>query len=133
MDPIVICCPFQRLSGIDRFIHLFLLLAVEVCNSLSIFAIDSITLALLFCLLFMGEFGGLDEVMLRMFNGAEHALILLENCQCESCNKAKMVAYYRYLWIFVVGAHIAYPLARTSAFTYNSVAISMYSHPTLLA
>ena len=78
MDPIVISCSFQRLSRIDGFVHFFLLLTVEVCHSLSSFAVNSITLALLLCLLFMGDFWRLDKIMFRVFNRAEDAFVLLD-------------------------------------------------------
>ena len=81
MDPIIIGCSFQRLSRIDRFVHLFLLLSIVVCYPLGGFAINTITLSVLLGFLFMGSLWGLNEVMLGVFNRAEHAFILLEGCQ----------------------------------------------------
>ena len=80
----------------------------------------------------MGDFWGLDEVMFCVFNRAEHALVLLEGYQHEIW-KGRKLAYYGNLWIFIIEAHVANPFARTSVFTYDTVAVSMYRHPTLFA
>src|SRR5690606_2250470 len=82
MDPVVVGCAFQRLAWVYRPVRLLLLLAVVVGNFLGLLPLNLLPLAILIRFLLVGR--GLrhtHEVMSRVFDGAEHALVVLENSQ----------------------------------------------------
>jgi len=68
VDPIIVRRPLQWFTRIDRFILLFLPLAEEIGDFLSIFSLNPVFLSFLFIFLLVGNFGRLNKVMFCVFN-----------------------------------------------------------------
>jgi hypothetical protein len=79
VDPVVIGRTLQRFSGTDRFVKLLLFLPEVIGDLQGVFSLDSITLALLFSLLLMGDLRGFHKILLRMLDWTEHAFVLLKS------------------------------------------------------
>ena len=77
MDPVVICSTLQWFSRVDGLIKLLLFLPKVIGDLQSVLSFDSITFALFFGLLLVGDLWGLHKILLGMFHWAEHAFVLL--------------------------------------------------------
>lgn len=79
MDPVVVRCPFERLAGVDRAVHLFLLLTVVIGRALGVLPFHPLPLPLLLRLLFVriGDFGVFHEIVYRMLDRAQDTFVVL--------------------------------------------------------
>jgi len=85
MNPVIICGTFERLPRVDGFIQLLLLLAEVIGDLLSVFALYSITLAVLLGFFLVRQLGRLNKVLFGVLYRAEFAFILLQKLAEAPC------------------------------------------------
>lgn len=79
MHPVIVSCTLERLAGIDRAIHLFLLLTVVFSSFAGLLNFNLFSLAVFLghLLLVVCEFRQLDEIMFGLLNRAQDTFVLL--------------------------------------------------------
>lgn len=78
MDPIFVCCPLERLSGVDRPAEIFLPFSVELSCLDGHLLLLSLTLAFLLSLFLMRDLGRLYEIMNSGLDRAENTFVMLK-------------------------------------------------------